>query len=193
MSITYTELYNKVESMIKPSRFEHSVSVSECAASLAKRFSLSEDDARYCGIYHDAYRYVFGREYLDLCLNSGWKVFPEEIADQKLLHGLVAAINFPKDAGDVPFSYCLAVRHHTLGSVEMGRLGALIYIADYIEPGRKHLGEDERRAILSHDSLEGMIVAIMDMQREYFLSNGIKEAEVSKDLYDFCISGGVLA
>lgn len=193
MSISYTELYDKVSKMIKPSRFEHSIGVAECAESLAKRFSLSPEDARYCGIYHDAYRYVSGDEYLALCLSSKWKIYPEELEEKNLLHGIVAAINFPKDASGVPYSFQLAVRHHTLGSVEMGKLGALIYISDFIEPGRKHLSEDERRQILSHGTLEGMIVAIMDMQRKYFERVGIKEAGVSRELYDFCISGGVLA
>lgn len=193
MSISYTELYDKVSAMIKPSRFEHSIGVAECAESLARRFSLSPEDARYCGIYHDAYRYVSGDVYIEMCLNSAWKIYPEELQEKNLLHGIVAAIKFPEDAKGVPYSFQLAVRHHTLGSVEMGKLGALIYIADYIEPGRKHLGEEERRAILSHATLEGMIVAIMDMQREYFSKVGIKEADVSRKLYDFCSSGGVLA
>ena len=70
--------------------------------------------------------------------------------------------------------------------------GAVVYIADYAEKGRKHLDDEERRAILSCGSLEEMVIMIMDMQRPYFQSKGIREAGVSVELYDFLKAGGRL-
>ncbi|MBQ2259635.1 MAG: bis(5'-nucleosyl)-tetraphosphatase (symmetrical) YqeK [Spirochaetales bacterium] len=191
MSITYTELYSKVEKMIKPSRFQHSVDVAKTAAMLAERFGLDKDAALIAGIYHDAYRYVDNPDF-DVIRSSGWEIFPEEQMQPMLLHGAVAAMHFDEDAETVPMSYKLAVRHHTLGSVEMGKLGALLYIADYIEPGRKHLTDEDRAIILSEPTLELMIVKIMDMQRPYFEREGIREAETSKALYEFIKKGGEL-
>lgn len=192
MSISYTELYSKVEKNLKRTRFEHSENVALTAAMLAERFSLDKDAALIAGIYHDAYRYEDGLEWLDKIKEHGWEIFDEELEHPMLLHGAIAAINFEKDAGAVPESFKLAVRHHTLGSVDMGPLGALIYIADYIEPGRKHLGQRERDIILAEPSLESMIVKIMDMQRPYFEKEGIEEADTSKRLYEFLKSGGKL-
>ena len=192
MSITYTELYSKVEKKLKPSRFVHSENVALTAAMLAERFSLDKDAALIAGIYHDAYRYEDGLEWLDRIKDEGLEVFREEIEHPMLLHGTIAAINFEKDAGEVPESFKVAVRHHTLGSVDMGSLGALVYIADYIEPGRKHLSQEERDIILAEPSLESMIVKIMDMQRPYFEKEGIEEAETSKNLYAFLKDGGKL-
>ena len=56
MRISYTELENKVRSMIKEKRFQHSLGVVSVSRMLAERFGLSPDDAAYIGIYHDAYR-----------------------------------------------------------------------------------------------------------------------------------------
>ena len=193
MSISYTELYDKVKSMVKSSRFAHSEGVADTAYMLARRFGVDAEAAKYCGIYHDAYRYSCDESTVSFCLEKGWKVFPEEEKDPMLLHGALAAIHFPEDADGVPHSYQLAVRHHTLGAIEMGRLGGIIYIADYIEPGRKYLNYEERGKILGSDTLEGMIISIMDMQRSYFDKEGIKEAEVSLELYDFLKNGGRLA
>ena len=39
---------------------------------------------------------------------------------------------------------------------------------------------------------EGMIIRIMDMQRAYFSREGIKEAAVSSELYDYIAAGGRL-
>ncbi len=193
MSISYIELYNKVRAMIKPSRFTHSIGVADTASMLAERFGLDKKAALYCGIYHDAYRYSCDSSTKDYCIENGWKVFPEEEQDSMLLHGTLAAIHFPIDAEGVPYSYQLAVRHHTLGSIEMCALGATIYIADYIEPNRKHLTDDDRNKILSNPTLEDMIISIMDMQREYFEREKIKEAGVSLELYEYIKRGGKLA
>ena len=193
MSIGYTELEAKVRAMIKPKRFVHSEGVAAVSAELAERFALNVQDARYIGIYHDAYRYSADSSSPDFCRSHGIEVFPEEEADPMLLHGALAAIHFDDDAeGTVPDAFKIAVRHHTLGSKEMGPYGAVVYIADYIEPGRKHLTDEDRKHILSAETLEGMIIRIMDMQRAYFSREGIKEAAVSSELYDYIAAGGRL-
>ena len=183
MRISYTELEDKVFRLIKQKRFDHSLGVAYVSVELARRFGLSEDDARYIGIYHDAYRYACDSSSPDYCRAHGVEVFPEEESNVMLLHGALAAIHFPEDAGDVPEYFQRAVRHHTLGHVEMGLYGAVLYIADYTEPGRKHLTDKDREHIFSSDTLEGMIIKIMDAQRAYFNSNGTTEAEVSVQLY----------
>ncbi|MBQ0070604.1 MAG: HD domain-containing protein, partial [Spirochaetales bacterium] len=189
----YTEIRAKVASSLKPSKFLHSQGVSDTAAMLAERFGLNVEEARICGIYHDAYRYDGTEDALSYLESKGVPLFPEEVEEPMLLHGVLAAAHFEEDAeGIVPDYMKDAVRHHTLGSKAMGRLGAVIYISDYIEPGRKHLTEENRREILSETSLEDMIVHIMDMQRPYLVREGINEAECSKELYDFLKKGGKL-
>ena len=191
--IGYTELEAKVRGMIKEKRFVHSLGVVEVSRMLAERFGLSSDDAAYIGIYHDAYRYQADGTAPAYCRAHGVEVFPEEEKEPMLLHGALAAIHFPQDAeGDVPEYFQAAVRHHTLGHKEMGRYGAILYIADYMEPGRKHLDDDDRRRILSGERLEDMIITIMDMQGEYFRREGIKSAAVSDELYRFIKDGGTL-
>ena len=193
MIISYTALEEKVRSMIKPKRFIHSEGVASVSADLASRFGMDVSAARYIGIYHDAYRYSASDSSPEFCRKNGIDVFPEEEADPMLLHGALAAIHFDEDAeGSVPEYFRRAVRHHTLGSPDMGPYGAVVYIADYIEPGRKHLTDDDRKHILSADTLEDMIIRIMDMQRSYFIREGIKEAGISGKLYDFIKGGGRL-
>ncbi len=179
--------------MVKEKRFQHSLGVVSVSRMLADRFGLSTDDAAYIGIYHDAYRYSCDSTTPEYCREHGIEVFPEEEKEPMLLHGALSAIHFPEDAeGDVPDYFRIAVRHHTLGHKEMGKYGAVLYIADYMEPGRKHLDDNDRARILSCSSLEDMIITIMDMQNEYFKREGMQSAAVSVDLYDYIKSGGEL-
>ena len=192
MSISYIELYDFVKRKLKESRFIHSVGVAETAAELAVRFSADSESARYVGIYHDAYRYDADVNTAAMLEQNGMKLYPEEVQTPMLLHGPLAAFHMREDCGDdIPDSYIIAVRHHTLGSKDMGRLGAILYISDYIEPGRKHLNADDRSYILAPDSLEEITIRIMDMQNSYFKREGIKSAGVSEELYSYLKNGGI--
>lgn len=58
-----------------------------------------------------------------------------------LLHGPAAAILLAAD-GEKRASVLDAVRYHTVGSANWDRTGRALYMADYLEPGRKFSRED---------------------------------------------------
>ncbi len=187
----YIKLKAKVRGMIKPTRFVHSLGVAETSRYLARRFDLDEEKALCAGIYHDAYRYSAAETSAEELEKAGFVLFEEEKREPMLLHGALAAFNFEKDAEEsVDGDMKRAVRHHTLGSRDMGKLGAVLYIADYIEPGRKHLTEEDRLNIMERSTLEEMTALIIDMQRPYLESTKAGMAGVTGDLYDYIRSGG---
>lgn len=53
----------------------------------------------------------------------------------KLLHGPAAAERL---AGEADAELLDAIRYHTLGSARFGRLGRALYLADFLEPGRRY-------------------------------------------------------
>jgi HD superfamily phosphohydrolase YqeK len=53
----------------------------------------------------------------------------------KLLHGPAAAERLARDADPELLE---AIRYHTLGSARFGRLGRALYLADFLEPGRRY-------------------------------------------------------
>lgn len=58
-----------------------------------------------------------------------------------LLHGPAAATLLEAD-GEKRKSLLDAVRYHTIGSANWDRTGKALYMADYLEPGRKFSRED---------------------------------------------------
>lgn len=189
----YIKIRDKVEKKIKKERFLHSLGVAYTSSYLASRFFLDEDKARICGIYHDMYRYDIADSNAILLLEkNGFVLEKEEKENSVLLHGPLASMYSTKDLEeDVSLDIKNALRHHTLGSVEMGKLGAVLYIADYIEPGRRYIEDEERIDILSLDSLESMIIYIIDREKKK-LKKGQKEADVTERLYKYIKSGNRL-
>ena len=84
-----------------------------------------------------------------------------------MLHGPVAS-GMMAERYDVTDDELLnAVYHHTLGSPKLGRLGKLLYVADYTEPGRPYL-DASLRAELLRDELNETVAAVIRHAGERF-------------------------
>lgn len=186
----YTELCSVVSSMEKESRYVHSQGVASVASALLGRFIDDPVPGLYTGIFHDAYRYMDGPELLSLSEEGGVDICPEERENPMLLHGAVAALRFPSVAGECPQSWLTAIRHHTLGSRDMGVIGAALYIADYTEPGRKHITDEERTRIFTKRTLEEMVLAILYREKKYSAEIDRPMAGRTLELLAFLEEGG---
>ena len=114
-----------------PKRREHMARVAALMREWALALSLSDDDvARWtaAGWLHDALR--------DADPDALRPEVPEayRALNGKVLHGPAAAERL---AGQVDDELVEAVRCHTLGSRRFGALGRALYLADFLEPGRK--------------------------------------------------------
>ncbi len=98
----------------------------------AARLSLPPEEAiawHDAGRFHDALRDAPENVLRELGGDS--LEYPVE-----MLHGPAAAEQLARD-GERRADLLDAVRYHTVGSARWGRLGRALYMADYLEPGRK--------------------------------------------------------
>ena len=89
-----------------------------------------------------------------------------------LLHGPAAAVRAEQD-GERRQDVLDAVRYHTLGSPSWNRTGKALYLADFLEPGRRFLAK-ERAAIAARvpKDLEGAFRDVVRMRIEWTLREG---------------------
>ena len=187
---SYEEIRERVRNNMKESRFIHSLGVAEMASYLTDRFLSDRDKGLIVGIFHDYCRYMNDEELLSLC-SSLTDIVPEEREKPMLLHGAAAGIFFKRLYPEYGDEYSLAMRHHTLGSIYMGPLGACLYIADYAEKGRRHITNEDRNEILSQKTLEAMVQNILNREKRYRESLGENLAGVSTQLMEYLEKGGV--
>jgi len=92
----------------------------------------------------------------------------------EMLHGPAAAQRMLQD-GETRTELLDAVRHHTVGSATWGRLGRALYMADYLEPGRKFSRAD--RAFLAaqvpHD-FDATFRQVLRARLEWSLREGMR-------------------
>lgn len=184
-----TALEKGLPSLMSKSRLLHSKATAAVSLSLVHQFG-EQDDRDLCyqaGLLHDIAR-EWKDEDLILYAEKNLLVLEEEERDDPvLLHAPVGAHLLMKRGYSA--SLCLAVRYHTLGSVGMGRLGLVLYIADYIEPGRTHITDAARKALRDLPSLELICLEILKDQEPYLKKKGKEPARCSRELMHYLLSG----
>ena len=142
-------------------RYTHSLGVADEAVRLAKRYSIDIHKAYIAGLVHDCAKEIIPVRSIEL-LKGKYNVSLDDdmIAVPRLLHGLlgahIACSEFKIDDEDI-FD---AIRYHTTGKANMSNLTKIIYIADYIEPGRVYPDVDKLREITYRDIDEGILFSL---------------------------------
>ncbi|CCI86112.1 bis(5'-nucleosyl)-tetraphosphatase (symmetrical) YqeK [Lactobacillus gigeriorum] len=145
-SLTSSEIVAKEQSNMDDARFQHCVRVSETARKLAELNNYDPDKAALAGFVHDYAKQVPVEEYI--------KVIKTKNFDQDLLnwsraiwHGIIGTYFIQHDLRIDDPEIIQAVNRHTTADVEMTTLDKIVYMADYIEPGRDFPGVEEARKI----------------------------------------------
>lgn len=169
-----------LERCLSKARIRHSKAVAQTAMLLNRIYAMGLDDQELAiaGLYHDLAREWKDQALLDYTYECKLQVTADELAHPVLLHGPVAA-HLVQNAG-ASEDVVLAIRHHTLGSTDMGSIGLLIYLADYLEPNRTHISEEVRLRLMGTHPVEALAMAVIDGGRAW-QSGGLLEP--TKRLY----------
>jgi HD superfamily phosphohydrolase YqeK len=119
---------------LSPGRLEHSGRVAQLLGSWAAELGLATGEVarwRAAGYLHDAMRDA-PPEVLRPLVSP-----PLSSMGRRLLHGPAAAALLRADGLDDEELLC-AIEFHTVGHPSFGELGRALFVADYVEPGRRH-------------------------------------------------------
>ena len=151
-------------------RRAHIIRVTTLLDEWAERMRLDDDEAED---WHDAGR-----------LHDALRDAPEETLRSlagdlpgfslDMLHGPAAA-EYLRRNGEQREDLLGAIRYHTVGSLEWERVGRALYMADYLEPGRKFSRAD--RAFLAArvpDDFDGCFRQVVRARAEWSLREGMR-------------------
>ena len=127
-----------VQEKLSLKRFSHSVRTAELAVSLCSIYEGNSKKAEIAGLCHD-YARELPLEELTGIAARGYSVADWEREHPILLHGKAGAVLIQEEIGIRDSSILEAVRTHVTGEPDMSLLSKIIFIADYLEPGRRHI------------------------------------------------------
>jgi len=169
--VVLDQIKDKIKLNIKPSRYIHSENVMEAAKNLAGIYGANVDKAAIAGILHDCAKGRTAKELLSLCEKFDMHVDNIEKRQPELLHGPVGAFIAEMDYGIKDEEILNAIRVHTTGKEDMNILEKIVFLADYIEPGRNFPGVCEIREWACKDIDRAIIIAL-DTTIKYVIAMG---------------------
>ena len=126
----------KLKKALDKERYEHTKGVMYTAASLAMAHGYSIDASMIAGLLHDCAKCIPNAEKLELCKKHHILVTAAEEENPSLLHAKLGALLAEKEYDITEPEILHAIKVHTTGQPDMSVLDKIIFIADYIEPGR---------------------------------------------------------
>jgi predicted HD superfamily hydrolase involved in NAD metabolism len=136
----------------------HSLGVEDTARRLAAAYGADAEKAALAALLHD-----YGKLYSDdeLMRLAAEHNLADEVSMQApvLLHGPVGSWLLGQEFGIDDREVLSAVKFHTTGTDNMSLLAAIVYLADYIEPGRTHEEVDVVRELAFRDLHEALLRA----------------------------------
>jgi predicted HD superfamily hydrolase involved in NAD metabolism len=133
-------LLDHLVSGLRPGRFLHVLGVTHTAVQLAAQHGLHVELAAAAGLIHDRSKELPPARIEEELGRQGIQIPVEDRDYPAIWHGLHAAAWLRRDsgwdAGPELEALAEAVEHHSTGDSGLGPLGRLLFVADYLEPGR---------------------------------------------------------
>ena len=171
MDRKYLQLIGKLKNSITETRLNHSINVMNTAEQLALIHGFDVEKAKMAGLLHDCAKNLNEEEIDKTCNETGFIPDEIEMVQKKLLHGPIGALLAKKEYGIDDKEIFDAIYYHTTGRANMGNIEKIIYVADYIEPGRRFKNVDIFREI-SKTNLDLCIKMCADSTLKYIIKKG---------------------
>ncbi len=163
----YTEA---IHSLLKPSRFEHSLNVAKRAMALADLNGEDVKKAELAGLLHDICKNMPEEEQLHWTQKSAI-IFDKPFWEQpQLWHGYAAAQYVQEELGVTDPDILSAIRCHTVGKADMTTFEKIIFLADLTSEERDYPDVQSVR-----DTVEESLDAGMKVAMEFIMGKLQKE------------------
>ena len=129
-------------------------------------------DAQVAGLLHDCAKCIPADEKIRMCKEHEIPVTDIEYANPGLLHAKLGAYLAEEKYGILDPVILDAIRYHTTGRPEMTLMDKIIYISDYMEPGRKELPNMNDVRYLAFHDIDACLYRILHDSLEYLNSTG---------------------
>lgn len=186
MKLTDTrKIMKKMEKALDAKRYEHTLGVAYTASSLAMSNGINFEKAFVAGLLHDCAKCISNEKKLEICNKHNIEISEIERKNLCLLHAKVGSYIAAKQFCISDRDILNAILFHTTGRPGMSQLEKIIYIADYIEPGRKHAPNLPKVRKLAFQDLDEALLKILEDTLGYLGSVGGSIDPMTKRTYDY--------
>ena len=174
-----------MEKSLDPKRYEHTLGVAYTAAALAMRYDAPIKSAQLAGLLHDCAKCMSDEKRIAICEKHNISMNEIERRNPFLLHAKVGSYLAMEEFHVEDQDIIHAILNHTTGRPEMSLLEKIIFIADYIEPGRDKAENLPYIRKIAFEDLDVCMAEILHDTLAYLSSRGGSIDATTKMTYDF--------
>lgn len=178
-----------LEKNLDSKRYEHTVGVEYTAMCLAMCHDVSLENAQLAGILHDCAKCMSDEKKLSFCEKHNISVNAIEKKKPSLLHAKVGSFLAMEEYHVENQDIINAILNHTTGRPGMSKLEKIVFIADYIEPGRKQAPNLEEIRKLAFVDLDHALLRILEDTLIYLKQNDDVIDPMTQKTYDYYKKG----
>ena len=167
-----TKIRKAMEKTLDAKRYEHTLGVEYTAAALAMRYDAPIMSAQLAGLLHDCAKCMSNDKKLSLCEKYNISISEIEKRNPFLLHAKVGSFLAMNEYGVNDPDVINAILNHTTGRPGMSLLEKIVFIADYIEPGRKQAPNLTEIRKLAFVNLDQALIRILEDTLIYLKDSG---------------------
>ena len=152
MDLVPAAAMDELKSMLSPARFEHSRRVLVTCGTLAQAWNFpyaKRESLEWAALFHDCAKEIPREESLRWLQVDGCPFGSELLDTPGLVHAPLGARIVKQRYGITNPDVLRAIAYHATGHRDLTSIGWMVYIADYLEPGRKFV---KNRDVLINES-----------------------------------------
>lgn len=178
-------LIKTLQTELNYKRFVHTLGVASTAACLAMCYGADVEKAELAGLLHDCAKCLDLKKMVKLCDKAGYELSDVERESSSLCHSKAGAVLAQEQYGVDDEEILNAIRFHTTGRPGMSLMEKIIFIADYMEPGRDVASDLPQVRALAFSNIDDCLMTILHDTLVYLNSSGREVDPMTRKTYDY--------
>ena len=179
------DIQKDLSKKLKKERYEHTIGVMYTAASLAMCYGEDVQKALTAGLLHDCAKNLSSEKQIRTCHKHSIAINAAEQKNPSLLHAKVGSFLAWHKYGIEDREILDAITWHTTGKPEMRLLDKILYIADYIEPGRNQAPNLPQARKLAFEDLDECLFLILRDTLAYLTASKAEVDPMTQQTYEY--------
>ncbi len=180
-----SKINKKLQKKLDKERYEHTIGVMYTASALAMCHNANVEQALLAGLLHDCAKCIPNDKKIKLCRKYRLEVSDVERSNPSLLHAKLGAYLARKKYHVEDYEVLCAIKSHTTGKPAMTLLEKIIYIADYIEPGRGELPNMPEVRRLAFHNIDECLYRMLEDTLKYLKNRKLPIDEMTEKTYHY--------
>lgn len=185
MNHKINKINKRLQKKLDKERYVHTLGVMYTASALAMCYSVNMEQALLAGLLHDCAKCIPNDKKIKLCRKYHLEISDVELKNPSLLHAKLGAFMARQKYHVEDYEVLCAIRNHTTGKPAMTLLEKIIYIADYIEPGRNDLPNMAEVRRLAFHNIDECLYRMLEDSLKYLKSKNLPIDNMTEKTYHY--------